>query len=201
MRTQIDGDIPHAHKYAATNRSGVKICGSTRGLAAIRAPSTELVIYKRTLAPRLRVWLNEIPVRALPNLRLLIKPNELQPALGPLLDQCGISAVDVRGLLVADIANLVRVYSKVTASIRVDVRLERIDDDACWKFHRDSVDARLLTTYRGPTTEWVQPEHGDRAILEQENFTGPLERLGAHDVALFKGSRAGTGSGIVLGTW
>ena len=103
----------------------------------------------------------------------------------------------MRELLITDIAKLIQVFSRITAKARVDVRLERVDDDACWKFHRDSVDARLLTTYRGPTTEWVQPEHGERAILEQQSFTGPLEHLGAHDVALFKGTKADTGRGIV----
>ena len=168
------------------------------GLAAIGAPSTELVIWKRALPHQLRDWLDQIPVRALPDLRLLIKLDELRPALEPLLNQCGIRAGDMRDLLIADIAKLIQVFSRITAKARVDVRLERVDDDACWKFHRDSVDARLLTTYRGPTTEWVQPEHGERAILEQQSFTGPLERLGAHDVALFKGTQAaGTGRGIV----
>ena len=160
-------------------------------------PSTELVIWKRTLPPQLRIWLEQILAQALPDLRLLIKPDELQPALEPLLNQCDITASDMQDLLVADIAKLVQAFSRIAASARVDVRLERIDDDACWKFHRDSVDARLLTTYRGPATEWVQPEHGERAILEQKDFTGPLEHMGIHDVALFKGTHAGTGSGIV----
>ena len=167
------------------------------GLAAIGTPSTELVIWKRALPHQLRDWLDQIPVRALPDLLLLIKLDELRPALEPLLNQCGIRAGDMRDLLIADIAKLVQVFSRITASAHVDVRLERVDDDACWKFHRDSVDARLLTTYRGPTTEWVQPEHGERAILEQQSFTGPLEHLDVHDVALFKGTKAETGRGIV----
>ena len=167
------------------------------GLAAIGVPSTELVIWKRALPPQFRDWLDQIPVRALPDIRLLIKLGELRPALEPLLNQGGIRGGDMRDLLIADIAKLVQVFSQITARARVDVRLERVNDDACWKFHRDSVDARLLTSYRGPTTEWVQPGNGERAILEQRAFTGPLERLGTHDVALFKGARAGTGRGIV----
>ena len=197
MLTQKDEVIPPAYGSIASGESGIQTCGSMSGLAAIGAPSTELVIWKRALPPQLRDWLNQIPVPALPDLRLLIKPGELQPALDPLLDQCGIQASDMRDLLIADIAKLIQVFSRITAKARVDVRLERVDDDACWKFHRDSVDARLLTTYRGPTTEWVQPAHGERAILEQEGFTGPLEHLGIHNVALFKGAQASTGRGIV----
>ena len=197
MLTQKDEVIPPAYGSTASRETGIRICGSMSGLAAIGAPSTELVIWKRALPPHLRDWLNQIPVPALPDLRLLIKPGELRPALEPLLNQCGMQAGDMRELLITDIAKLIQVFSRITAKARVDVRLERVDDDACWKFHRDSVDARLITTYRGPTTEWVKPSHGERAIREQKEFSGPLERLGAHDVAIFKGSRASTGNGIV----
>ena len=79
----------------------------------------------------------------------------------------------------------------------VDVRLERVSHDSCWKFHRDFVEARLLTTYRGPGTEWVQPIHAERALRAQKRFKGPLEHVRGNDVALFKGNCAGPGSGIV----
>lgn len=197
MLAQTEKIIPRADIGSAPGGDNIQTCQSLEGLGAIRIPSTELVIWERTLPSRLQGWLDMIPVRALPDLRLLIKPEELRPALEPLLEQCGITAGDMHDLFIADIGELVQIFSDITASARVDVRLERVEDDACWKFHRDSVDARLLTTYRGPATEWVQPGHGEHAILEQERFTGPLERLGVHDVALFKGTRAGTGSGIV----
>ena len=197
MLTQTDEIIPPSDGGAAHRENGVRACGSMSGLTAIGEPSTDLVIWKRALPLQLRDWLNQIPVSALPDLRVLIKPGELRPALEPLLSKCGMRAGDMRDLLIADIAKLVQVFSRITTSAHVDVRLERVEDDACWKFHRDSVDARLLTTYRGPATEWVQPEHGERAILEQESFSGPLEHLGVHDVALFTGTEAGTGMGIV----
>ncbi len=182
---------------AAPEKDSVQTCRSVDGLAAIQSSSTELVIWKRGLPPQFRDWLDHIPIEVLPDLRLLIKPIELQIALEPLLNQCGMQAGDMRDLLIADLANLIQVFAGITASARVDLRLERVNDDACWKFHRDSVDARLITTYRGPTTEWVKPSHGERAIREQKEFSGPLERLGANDVAIFKGSRASTGNGIV----
>ena len=167
MLTQKDEVIPPAYGSTTSRETGIRTCGSMSGLAAIGAPSTELVIWKRALPPQLRNWLNHIPVPVLPDLRLLIKPDELRPALEPLLNQCGLKAGDMRDLLIADLANLIQVFAGITASARVDLRLERVNDDACWKFHRDSVDARLLTTYRGPTTEWVKPSHGERAIREQ----------------------------------
>ena len=103
---------------------------------------------------------------------------------------------EMQDLLIEDIEALVSAFSAVANSL-VDVRLDRISHDACWKVHRDTVETRLLTTYRGPATEWVLPEHAAQALREQKKFKGPIERLRDHDVALFKGSEAGTGRGIV----
>lgn len=177
--------------------SVVRNCDARDGLAAIKEPATQLVIWRRALPSRLRDWIDRLEVSSLPEIRILIEPGELRPALEPLLDDCGLDAGEMRDLLVEDVAGLVRTFAEVTNSELVDVRLERVDHDACWKFHRDSVAARLVTTYRGPTTEWVRMEHAERALLDQKEFAGPLERLGDHDVAIFKGSCAGPGEGVV----
>ncbi len=176
---------------------GVRTVETRDGLAAINDPGTELVIWQRSLLPSLGNWLDRLDVATLPHLRVLVQPGDLRPALEPLLDTCGMTAGDMRDLLVDDIGWLVSAFAIITGSERVDVRLERVDHDACWKFHRDTVEARLVTTYRGPTTEWVQMAQAGQAIAEQKAYQGPLERLGVHDVALFKGNCAGPNSGIV----
>ncbi len=177
--------------------TGIGICEGSEGLAAIRKPGMELVIWRRALPLCLQTWLERVDASCFPVVRILVKPRDLRPALEPLLDGSGLPAGDMCDLLVADIGDLVAAFADITRSDWVDLRLERLDHDACWKFHRDCVEARLLTTYRGPTTEWVQPIHAERALHEQKRFEGPLERLGDHDVAIFKGSCAGPSSGIV----
>ncbi len=114
-----------------------------------------------------------------------------------MLDEAGMPSGPMRDALSDDIAALVNTFAIITKTDSVDVRLEQIDDDACWRFHRDAVDTRLVSTYRGPTTEWVPPAYSERAIDEQQSYEGPLERLGDHHVAIFKGKSAGPGSGIV----
>ena len=177
--------------------SGVRAVDTLDGLAAINESTTELVIWQRSLPSCFSDWIDRIDAVTLPQIRILVQPGDLRCALVPLLDDCGLVQSDMRDLLVEDIGNLVSAFADITGSDRVDVRLERVDHDACWKFHRDTVEARLVTTYRGPTTEWVQMAHAESAIVEQRGFGGPLERLGDHDVALFKGNRAGPNSGIV----
>jgi len=177
--------------------SGIESCDTISGLSAIGKPAKELVIWQRDLPPCFRDWLDRIDIRNLPDLRVLIEPPDLKLVLEPLLDECDMPSGNMRDLLVEDVHELVRGFADITGSELVDVRLEGVSHDACWRFHRDNVEARLLTTYRGPATEWVQPAYADQALQEQKQFEGPLERFGLYDVAIFKGRAAGPGSGIV----
>ena len=183
MRRQID--------------KGIKSCKTISGLASIQKPATELVIWERSLPAHFQTWIDRLDATSLPDIRILVKPEELCPALTPLLDRCGLTECNMRNLLVRDINELVANFSEITQSEDVDVRLQRIDNDACWKFHRDTVETRLITTYRGPTTEWVQHAYSEQAIQEQREFNGPLERLKDGDVAIFKGNCSSPDRGIV----
>ena len=176
---------------------GVTIGNTKCCLACIREQDTELVIWRRSLAPDLQDWIDRTAAASLPDVRILIKPDEVRPALELLLDDCGLRTGQMRDLLIADITDLAIEFVKITTSDFVDVRLERVNHDACWKFHRDYVDTRLVTTYRGPTTQWVKHAHAQEALDKQKEFQGPLERLEDGDVAIFKGSQTGSNKGIV----
>ena len=177
--------------------NGIKTCKTRTGLGSINELDALLVIWQRSLDPSLQGWIHDMDAASLPDLRILAKPDEFRSALKPLLDACGLKSGGMRDRFVADVNDLVIEFANITRSDYVDVRLERVNDDACWKFHRDTVETRLLTTYRGPATEWVRHAHAEEAIQEQREFEGPLERLEIGDVAIFKGSRASADKGIV----
>ena len=181
----------------ATFGAGIETYDAAEGLAAIGNPGMELAIWRRALPLCFQAWLERMDASCLPDIRVLVQPSDLRRALEPHLDRCGMPPGDMRDLLLGDVDDLVLAFARITRSDLVDVRLERLSHDACWKFHSDCVEARLLTTYRGPATEWVQPIHAERALREQKSYKGPLERLRVHDVAIFKGSCVGPGSGIV----
>ena len=176
---------------------GVVTCDAAEDLAAINRPDIELVIWRRTLPSDFQAWLEHMDTSYLPDLRVLVRPGNFRHPVELELDDCGVPSGDMRDVLIADVEKLVSAFSEITGSDLVDVRLERVSNDACWRFHRDCVDARLLTTYRGPATEWVHPAHSERALREQRTYKGPLEHLRIDDVAVFKGSCAGPGRGIV----
>ena len=177
--------------------NGIRVCKTKAGLAAIKEADTELVIWRRSLAPGLQNWIDQTDDTSLPDVRILVKPDELWLALDPLLDRCGLRANSMRDRLLTDINDLVIAFADITRSEEVDVCLNRVSHDACWKFHRDAVKTRLVTTYRGPTTEWVTHKHAEYAIQEQRKFKGPIEHFEDGDVAIFKGSCASQNRGIV----
>jgi len=192
--------IPLEDEFVGTSNTfstGIKTCDAMAGFSAIRDPGMELVIYRRALPSCLQMWLERIDPSSLPSIRVLIRSSDLRPAVEPYLDDFGMPLGVMRDLLLGDFDDLVSSFARVTRSDLVDVRLERVRNDSCWKFHRDCVEARLLTTYCGPATEWVQPIHAEQALREQKSYKGPLERLQVHDVAIFKGNRAGPDGGIV----
>jgi len=76
--------------------------------------------------------------------------------------------------LYSDIRKLAEFFAKISGSPVVKLRLEHVTDDACRKFHVDHVGMRLLCTYIGPGTEWI-------------DATGKVKRMSPMDVAIFKG--------------
>ena len=188
---------PQAISASLAECVGIEACEAADGLGAITRPDVELVIWRRSLPLCLQTWLERLDAKLLPDLRVLVPPKDLRRVMEPLLDECGLPDGEMRALLVCDVDSLVSAFARITRTDLVDVRLESVSGDACRRFHRDFVAARLLTTYRGPATEWVQPRHAEAALRAQKLFKGPTEHLRAHDVAIFKGSCAGPGSGIV----
>jgi len=93
---------------------------------------------------------------------------------------------------IEDVADLAERFAGLAGEDVVDVRLERISTDACWKFHIDNVAIRLVTTYQGPGTEIVPDARREEARSLQRDYAGPLDRLTAGDVAIFRGGQGGT---------
>ena len=153
----------------------VMTCDTRDELAIIKDPEVKLVIWERELSADLRTWLEQLRPAELPDLRVLTAPKDLTKALHSAFDNDVLPGQNMRDLLVKDIHLLVSKFAAITGNTLVDVRLER--HDACWKFHRDSVETRLLTTYVGPSTEWVDPAYAEQALQEQRDYEGPLERL------------------------
>ncbi len=62
-----------------------------------------------------------------------------------------------REALDRDVRVLAELFADLVGCPRVGVRLEVLDRAMCPRFHADRVALRLLCTYRGPGSEWIDP--------------------------------------------
>lgn len=175
----------------------IKTCCSAEDLHIISNPEVSLAIWQNEKTQKLVEWFDGLDPEQLPDFRILVDTPNVHNALAIHLEEMSIYNKDMYDLLLTDIEKLVSIYSKLTKVDTIDIRLECVSHDACWKFHRDNVDLRLLKTYRGPATEWVPNAYANEAIIEQKDYSGPLNQLMTNDVTIFKGSRDKTNCGIV----
>ena len=122
------------------------------------------------------------------------------PHVGPLL--ASIRDEQARAFLSEDIAQLARAFGAALGRRHVHARLQVLRTDGCRKIHVDYVTVRLLCTYAGPGTEWLDNAHLVRANLARRDVDlatanrslirdgGALQRCDTGDVLLLKGEKA-----------
>jgi uncharacterized protein DUF1826 len=133
--------------------------------------------------------LDALPAEHLPEGRF-VGPAACVPArLAALCDLIGLDDSRQRQSLIGDISRLARAFSTLIGSRDMDLRLEAIDHDSCWRFHRDHVGYRLNATYRGPGTQWPPLTNATRASRSQRRYRGPLNEMPRFAVGVFKGAR------------
>jgi hypothetical protein len=156
-----------------------------------------LTVWTRRAPPGLAAWLDALPPECLPHGRFVCEPWKVPARLAVLCDKSGLGDGRARALLIDDIAGLATDFARIAAARRVDLRLEALDHDSCWRFHRDRVGLRLNATYRGPGTQWPPLELGARASRAQRRYRGALNELPRFAVGLFKGERRAGAAAIL----
>ncbi len=166
-------------------------------LDRIRDEAVELAIWERDLPRDFAQWLDALSPQKLPDARDVTDDAGLEATITAMLEDARMPDGAMRDLLLEDVAALARRFMTIMDSATVDIRLESIDHNACWKFHRDCVEARLLATYRGPGTQWIPPALGEAALDGQKDYRGPIQSLPRFAAGIFKGSCAAPANGIV----
>lgn len=90
--------------------------------------------------------------------------------------------------LIADITRLAGLFCAAMDLATFELRLELVRTDSCRKFHADYVSARLITTYVGEGTDWLEADDAARIAAGHEPQC--INRLRPFDVGLFKGKLA-----------
>ncbi len=66
--------------------------------------------------------------------------------------------------LVDDISKLCQLFGELFQTDYLDLRLDITDEQSCPKFHCDNVFVRLLVTYAGPGTEYIDVSQKNRIL-------------------------------------
>lgn len=120
------------------------------------------------------------------DLRFVSNPAELPDQMFRELRQGGFGGdAGLQTALIEDAGHLARLFCAALDLATFEIRLEVVRTDSCRKFHADYVTARLITTYVGEGTDWLEEEDAARVAAGQQPLH--IHRLGTFDVGLFKG--------------
>lgn len=153
-------------------------------LAALRDPDCNLAIWERAPFADFTPLTHGDPQ----DVRFECEPDDLPATLRCALAENGFAGADLHERLIADAATLVRVFCETLDLARFELRLEVVRTDSCRKFHADYVTARLITTYAGEGTDWL--DDSDAALVASGEQPRQVNRMAAFDVGLFKGRLA-----------
>lgn len=150
--------------------------------AAIRAQDCNLAIWQRPAFADFAPLVEGEPH----DLRFVSDVSGLEQRLTSALaqGQFGGDALLHRALA-EDAALLAEHYCAAMDLACFELRLEVVRTDSCRKFHADYVTARLITTYVGEGTDWLDEANAARVAAGQQPQR--INRLAPFDVGLFKG--------------
>ena len=173
-------------------------------LIRIFETDVQLAVCQRPVNTVIHDWLDTHAADLGMGLRQSIQPGE-QPDLSRLPAGGG------RDALADDLRFLAEIFFELLDPPALGFRLEIVHKAMCPRFHVDRVGLRMLCTYRGAGTEWVEESDIDRAFLGSLSGGQPDERSGLllpghqietiepYAVALLKGTlwQGNEGRGIV----
>ncbi len=182
-------------------------CNTPEVLSNIYQDDANMVIWQRDLSPELTSAVSEfLKTHTKTAAVLAVTPEDTQQVLAEAFGNS--EAISV---LSDDIALLVDMFCCLFDLKRAGLRLTVLDRAMCPRFHVDHIPCRLVTTYHGIATEWLNHEAVDRSKLGAGNqgktdeesglFKSPqdINQLTVGDVALLKGENwdESKGGGLV----
>lgn len=162
-------------------QSAARVSRSATILHEIRDEDCNLAIWQRPPMRGVECLLAGDPT----DLRFVLNPGELASQMPIELKDNGFAAFPEQAQFIADVEDLAELYCAVMRLESLEVRLEVVTTDSCRKFHADYVSARLITTYVGAGTQWINREDAVRVSEGLEPLR--VNSLSTGDVGLFKG--------------
>ncbi|GHA15135.1 DUF1826 domain-containing protein [Oceanisphaera arctica] len=158
--------------------------GDTAGVFThIYEPDCQLAVWRRPLSAALTGYVDglERHYHAI-NLRELLPADAVTDTLCARLPD-----LPGRDDFVADVQQLAEMFACLFELRRVGLRLASLQTAMCPRFHVDKVPCRLVTTYAGPGTHWLDREQRNQLLDSGGREPEQWQRLVAGEVALLKG--------------
>lgn len=151
-----------------------------KALLAVRETSVSIGLWNRELPGSITA----LSLYGVGKVQITTNQHGLHSDLSQALDEAGYNRSPARTALIEDVQILAGHFLKAMRAKLVEVRLEKITTNACRKFHADYVTARLITTYQGQGTQWL-----DSDATEDCDCGDPhnIQQMQTGDVAMFKG--------------
>lgn len=132
-------------------------------LARVYEPEVTTVVWRRALPPSLGAWLDGLRRGTALQVVTRYRPGVDDPAaLAPWLDAHHPAALLQQWR--DDLDLLAHVFADLFETSTLGLRLSTVTTH-CQRFHVDRITARLVTTYAGPGTEWVDDADARRSLL------------------------------------
>lgn len=133
---------------------GVAVADQPEDLAAFVKPGCAAAIWRRRPLPDFQSWIDGLSPDELPSCRVILRSDSVADTVRLYCDMADTPKGPHRDRLVEDMSALAWIFSTVTQSRYLRLRLNPVTTDACRNFHIDAVKARLVCTYRGPGTQY-----------------------------------------------
>lgn len=161
MITATQSTHPKNSVYKSTAPTAVDF--DALELLSIFAHEQQITVVERPQSEAITQYLQSIAPSLGRGFQVILSAGE--SVYGPVLAQRLLPAQPGRDALLADIDLLAHLYSDLIGCPEIGVRLEVLHGAMCPKFHVDRTGIRLLCTYLGPGTEWLDDRYADRSKL------------------------------------
>ncbi|MBJ7552155.1 DUF1826 domain-containing protein [Marinomonas ostreistagni] len=193
--------------FGALPSPSVAFSEELSGLAGIYQDDVNLMVWQRNLDTETEQSVAAVLQTDRPiSLNQIVTPENVSQSL-----ERGLPQVEGRDALIRDIALLVDAYCCLFDLETAGLRLTQVDRAMCPRFHVDQVPCRLITTFAGPATQWLEESSLNRSKLGRGSNGQPdsssgliqananIQQIMVGDVALLKGERweGNEGRGIV----
>lgn len=181
MMAQILLDAQDSQEASETLvRAPVQTVESVDQLKKINVEGVEAVIWNRDLPEYVQNWFENSTLKKGPDAREILEVSEVYGYVESYFCDTDLAPDEIRTWLINDIALLAKQISAQFGASHVQLRIENVRDNACRRFHIDTVQARLICTYFGPGTEYGLSDDEDTAPVD-------VSRIQTGLAILFKG--------------